>query len=238
MDNATQKQIWDTLMEDIKNPYGVAGVMGNLMSESSMNPICITGYAGVTAAEYVANIKDGKMSLDQFIHDSVAFGLAQWRYWSRKESLIHFTGINRIDDPIAQIRYLLWEIKTYKAVWDTLINAKSVQEASDVVMLKYEKPANTSDAIKQKRANYGQQFYDKFANPTPAPTKKYVRTTTDKVFLRRGNDKSYTSITRINKAGQTFQWVATSDNGWHAVKYTNPDMVGWISGEFSEVVSV
>ena len=40
------KRIWNLLMEAIGNPYGVAGLMGNLMAESSMNPLCKTGGKG------------------------------------------------------------------------------------------------------------------------------------------------------------------------------------------------
>ena len=31
-----EKQIWDRLYSHIKNPYGVAGVMGNFQAESAM----------------------------------------------------------------------------------------------------------------------------------------------------------------------------------------------------------
>ena len=39
----TEKQIWDLLMKKIENPYGVAGIMGNLYAESSMRTTCMTG---------------------------------------------------------------------------------------------------------------------------------------------------------------------------------------------------
>lgn len=230
--------IWDLLMADIKNPFGVAGLMGNLMAESSMKETKITGKINMTGAEYVAQIKNGDVSTETFAHDGIAYGLAQWRYWSRKESLLNFVGRANIDDVASQVRFLLWEIKTYKEVWSTLLTAKSVREASDMVLLKYEKPANVGDSAKEKRAAYGQKYYDQFVqhqqNQAYDTEKKYVRTTADKVVVRSGNDKGYASIGRINKVGTKYEWVATAYNGWNAIKFS-PTMVAWVSGEFSEV---
>lgn len=235
-----EQLIWDLLMEDIKNPFGVAGLMGNLMAESSMKETKITGKINMTGAEYVAQIKNGAVTTETFAHDGIAYGLAQWRYWSRKESLLNFVGRTNIDDVALQIRFLLWEIKTYKEVWSTLLTAKSVREASDMVLLKYEKPANVGDSAKEKRATYGQKYYDQFAKPEPnhdpMPEKKYLRTTADKVNVRSGNDKGYATVGRINKSGTKYEWIATANNGWHAIKFS-PTMVAWVSGEFSEVVN-
>ena len=57
---------------------------------------------------------------------------------------------------------MLKELPKYKTVWKTLIGATSIAEASDIVLLRYEKPADTSDKVKAKRQLYGQQFYEKF----------------------------------------------------------------------------
>lgn len=44
-----------------------------------------------------------------------------------------------------------------------LKTAKTVRAASDVVLLKFERPANQGEAVKQKRAQYGQVYFDKYA---------------------------------------------------------------------------
>ena len=41
-------------------------------------------------------------------------------------------------------------------------NAKSVLEASNIVLLQFERPANQSESVQAKRASYGQKYYDKF----------------------------------------------------------------------------
>ena len=164
-----EKKIWDLLMKEIKNPYGVAGLMGNLMAESSLNPFCKTGGKAdikkMPGQEYVDKVMCGHISSENFAHDGVAFGLAQWCYYSRKEALYkcireNGLGLGSIE---GQVGYILKELPKYKTVWKTLQNAVSVGEASDIVLLRYEKPANVSDKVKAKRALYAEGYYERHA---------------------------------------------------------------------------
>lgn len=241
---AEDKKIWDQLYRDIGNPYGVAGIMGNLFAESSMNPYCISGSKAkdTTGIDYTNDVEAMIISKDEFMHDGVAYGLAQWRYYSRKERLYDMAkALNLpLGDAATQITYLLSEIRTYKTVWKTITMAKSVKEASDIVLEKYEKPANTSDAIKEKRSAYGMQYLDAFY-PINEPVKHtikntYIVTTTKNVFVRTGNGTEYTKIRRINKEGTEFPWVATSADGWNAIKLDKYDGVAWISGDYTKMV--
>lgn len=226
--NQGENTIWSLLIDKIKNPFGVAGLMGNLMAESSMNPACTTPV--VTSRDYINDIKRCEITSQEFAHDNVAFGLAQWRYWTRKEELIRFAGHEHIDHPIYQTWFLLKEIKSYKTVWDTLLNATSVKEASDIVMLRYEKPANTSDAAKEKRAAYGQMYYDQFAGQQQSEyvVKKYVKAKTQ-VNIRVTPDKLQPRLGELRK-GQTAELIST-ENGWHKIGV-------WVSGDYVDVIGV
>lgn len=246
---ADAKYIWDYLIKEIKNPFGVAGLMGNLEAESNLNPLCKTGGdKSISGKQYAEMVDNEEIDREHFIQDEVAFGLVQWRYWSRKDSLYAIWLAQRagtsIGDLDFQLEYLLFEIEEfYHSVWDTLKNATSVKEASDIVMLKYEKPGNTSDTAKNKRASMGLAYYTKYAEqksddkPADEPKGKYVRTTMDRVFIRQGNGKDYVAYTRIEKKGTQFKWVASSENNWHAVEFkiSKNKYIGWISGECSEL---
>ena len=72
-------------------------------------------------------------------------------------------------------------------------------------------------------------------DPTPAPsTTKNVTITCDNgtVNIRVGNDTKYAQITAV-KSGTVLPWVATAENGWHAVVVS--DRVGWVSGKYSKI---
>ena len=70
--------------------------------------------------------------------------------------------------------------------------------------------------------------------PAPISAMKRVRITSSggKVNIRVGNGLQYARITQADP-GTTFDYVATADNGWHAVKAAN--QVGWVSGEYSKI---
>ena len=243
-----EKLIWDMLMEAIGNPYGVAGLMGNLFAESRLDSLCKTGgknmdIISLTPEEYASFVMDGKITPYDFAHDECAFGLAQWRYWSRKEALYLFIRENKMDisDVSAQVKFLLKEIRTYKTVWNTLLNAKSLKEASDIVMERYERPANVSDKVKEKRAKFGQEYINKFAYaktpdiPSSEPAR--IRTIMQNVNIRRGNGKKYGVISQIPNRGTTFPYV-TKVGDWYAVEVVTGKQrqVGWISVDCSELI--
>ena len=243
------EKIWNTLICLFPNPYGVAGIMGNLFAESSLNPSCCTGGGLKTKeakAEYIQKAKDGAISRDGFAHDGVAFGLAQWRFWSRKEAFYDFCKENfyAIDDQMGQLNYLWRDIgKNYKKLNETLQNATSVREASDAFMERYEKPGDMSEAAKEKRANYGNNYYNLFSEaPAPDTDELYVSTTAPRVNLRIGNGQEYSVVKRALVKGTKYKWVATAKNGWHAVIVPDGDgkttaKVLWISPDFSEIQS-
>ena len=99
--------------------------------------------------------------------DSAGYGLAQWTYWSRKQALIDFckTAGTSIGDLDMQLNFLWKELSDgYRGVINVLMNATSVIEASNTVLLQFERPADQSASVQLKRAEYGQAYYDKYAN--------------------------------------------------------------------------
>lgn len=178
-----EQTIWSTLFTAIGNAYGTAGLVGNLYSESALNPKNLQNNGNkalnMTDDEFTAAFDGGAYSADSFIHDGYGYGLAQWTYYSRKEALLNYAKApgKSIGDLDMQLAFLLQEIKAYTSVWNTLTTAKNVREASDAVLTKYERPADQSEAVQERRAGYGQTYYDKYAGqestpPTPAAEEK------------------------------------------------------------------
>ena len=161
-----EKRIWDALLEAIGNPYGAAGLMGNLYAESALNPRNLQqAYETVlrmTDDSYTANVDSGYYT--NFIHDGAGYGLAQWTYWSRKEKLLAFARSRgaSIGDLDMQLDFLIDEVKKYTAVWSALTGASSVRAASDAVLTGYERPRDMGEAVQIKRAGFGQKYYDTF----------------------------------------------------------------------------
>ena len=160
-----EQKIWSFLMQEISNPYGVAGLMGNIKAESNFNPCNLQNSyekrLGFTDESYTNAVDNGSYSRNSFCRDSAGYGLCQWTYWSRKQNLydtLKKSGAS-IGDLFSQLSFMLDELRAYKLL-DTLKTAKSVKEASDLILTRYEKPADQSENAKKRRAEMGQTIYN------------------------------------------------------------------------------
>lgn len=181
-----EKAIWDRLFAAIQNPYGVSGVLANFYAESALKSTNLQNSfekkLGMTDDEYTVAVDNG--SYTNFVHDSAGYGLFQATYWSIKESLLNFAkskGVS-IGDREMQVDWFIQAMKNdYKAIWTVLTTAKTVREASDAVLLKFERPADQSETVQERRAAYGEQFFAKYGNAATtaaAPTADEQKTGT------------------------------------------------------------
>ncbi len=166
--STNEQKIWNYLYAWLGNAYGTAGLMGNLFAESALLPNNLQntfekklGYSDTT---YTTAVDTGAYS--NFVKDSAGYGLAQWTYWSRKQALLSYAQAKgkSIGDLEMQLNFLTKELKeSYSSVVSALKSAASVTAASDIVLTKFEMPADQSSTHKKLRASYGQTYYDKYA---------------------------------------------------------------------------
>ena len=167
--NSNEEKIWNYLYAKLGNAYGVAGIMGNMYAESALNPQNLQNTyekkLGMTDAQYTAAV-DNK-SYTNFVHDSAGYGLVQWTYWSLKEEMLKYVQSKgaSVGDLGIQLEFLCKQLsESYtSSVWNVCKNAKSVLEASNAMLLKFERPADQGETVQAKRAGYGQTYYDKYA---------------------------------------------------------------------------
>lgn len=172
--NTNEERIWNYLVGKGISSAGAAGLMGNLYAESALNPKNLQNSyekkLGYTDDGYTAAVDNGSYS--NFVQDSAGYGLAQWTYWSRKQNMLEFARAagKSIGDLEMQLDFLFKELSEgYKTVLATLKAATTVKAASDSVLLNYERPADQSEAVKKKRASYGQTYYDRYAGAASKP---------------------------------------------------------------------
>ncbi len=165
--------VWNYFKGKGLNDFAVAGIMGNLYAESGFKPTNLQNTyeknLGYTDDSYTKAVDDG--SYDNFIKDSAGYGLAQWTYWSRKKALLKFAQAagESIGDLGMQLDFMWKEMQGYKSMMTTLNNATSVLEASNAILLQYERPADQSETAQTRRAGYGQTYYDKYAGAAQKP---------------------------------------------------------------------
>lgn len=162
--NTNEEKIWNYLKSKGLNDYGCAGMMGNLYAESALQPNNVQNGMGFEDNTYTLSVDNGTYS--RFVNDSVGYGLAQWTYWSRKQNLLNYAKSvgKSIGDLEMQLDFLMKELaESYKSVLNTLKTATTVVDASNDVLLKFERPADMGVKIQDRRAGYGQKYYDKYA---------------------------------------------------------------------------
>lgn len=152
-----EEKIWNYLKSKGLSDYGVAGLRPNNLQNT------YEGKFGMADAEYTELVDKGRYT--NFVRDSAGYGLAQWTYWSRKEALLAYAKASKksIGDLEMQLDFLLKELSSY-GLLGRLKTVSTVLEASNIVLLEFEKPASMNTAATQvKRAEYGQKYFDKYA---------------------------------------------------------------------------
>lgn len=245
-----EKTIWDYLMGKIGNAFGVAGLMGNLFCESGLRSNNVQNSfekkLGLNDETYTLAVDS--RAYGNFVRDGAGYGLAQWTFWSRKEALLKFAREKgkSIGDLQMQLDFLWKELKvSYQVVLVVLQNAENVREASDAVLLWYERPADQSDAVQIKRAGYGEGYLKKYGGTAEKPISGGM-SNADCPFLVRVSAKDL----RIRKgAGTDTDWTGKyvpagtytivevkagkgSDVGWGKLK----SGAGWIALSYAKRV--
>ena len=110
---------------------------------------------------------NGSLSIGGRARDGyVGYGLAQWTYWNRKALLwdmAHEAGVS-IDNIGIQLKVLDYELKnSYKSVRDTMQNTTDLTVATSAFLKGYERPADQSDSVVQKRTGGAISYYNTYS---------------------------------------------------------------------------
>jgi len=163
-----EEKIWNFFKSKGLNDYACAGILGNANAESGLKPNNLQDTyqrkLNMTDDGYTQAVDN--RTYNNFIYDAAGYGIFQFTYWTLKKGLLEYArATNRsIGDLEMQLEYS-WQIfeKSYSSMLNTLKTATSVLEASNAVLLKFECPADQSVSMQNKRASYGQQYYNKYA---------------------------------------------------------------------------
>lgn len=169
--STNSEKIWNYCKSKGMSDYGCSGVLSSLDHESGLNPRNLEdryqSILGFNDESYVSAVDSGKYG--NFVKDCAGFGLAQWTWWTRKRGLLSFAqarGVS-IGDMEMQLDFMYKELsESFPSVLRTLMTASSALQASNAMLLQYERPADMGASAQSRRAVTAQKYYDKFANKT------------------------------------------------------------------------
>nr|DAX23671.1 MAG TPA: hypothetical protein [Caudoviricetes sp.] len=143
-------------------------------------------------------VDSGKISRAGFLNPlpnkQYGYGLAQWTSPKRKEKLYNLARSKgkSIGDENIQLEYLINELRiSYSKVWKTLQNAKSVREASDIVLKQFEMPEDVSESVCRLRESYGLKYLNaQEGNEMNDAIKKLIGVAINEIgYLEKASDK-------------------------------------------------
>lgn len=222
-DNA--QVIWDYLKSKGLSNCGAAGLMGNLFAESGLIPTNLQNSyeskLGMNDASYTVAVDNG--SYTNFTHDSAGYGLAQWTYWSRKQGLFQLCKSRgkSIGDLNTQLDFLYQELTTsYSQLLKILKTTSSVEEASNLVVTQFERPADqSSDALKQ-RALYSQRYFNTYSTQKEEMAKMKYSNANQPLVCMMTNSTCYKQTRKMDIKGVL--WHSTGANNKTIKRYVQP----------------
>lgn len=167
----TEKQIYEYFKSKGLTSEGVAGLMGNMISESGLRSNNLQNsfekILGMNDIQYTEAVNNGSYNREQFSRDKAGYGLCQWTWWTRKQALYEYARQlgHTIDSCEMQCYFLFRELcDNYKGVLNVLVTSNDVRKCSNIVLTDFEKPKDQSEEVKNKRYNNAIQIYNKYNN--------------------------------------------------------------------------
>jgi len=165
---AHPRRIWDYLYSQIGNAYGVAGIMGNMYTESGLRPNNLDNVAndvfGMSDEAYTNAVDNGTYT--GFNTDGSYYGLNQWGGVRKQKMLAYAKSIDAsIGSLEAQLGFVMQELNTayFSGLLKYMKNATSVREASDEWLRVFGGVPDKPEESRAYRAARGQEFFDAYA---------------------------------------------------------------------------
>lgn len=236
------KKIWDRFISSGFSEIETAAIMGNLYDESHFFSNNLQNSFEVrfnmNDEAYTSMVNTKLYPEKSFVNDGAGYGLAQWTYWSRKQALYDYT-INkgfRIDDFDRQLSFIINELNiNYKGVVKMLKESKTIEEASNIILTQYERPADQGPVVQKRRYEYAKIYYHKFSKSASVKNDDSYLVIVDRADLniRSGPSISYQSKGKTGKG--KFTIVETKDN-WGLLKSYSKNRDGWICLDYTKRV--
>lgn len=165
---ADAPRMWEFLTKSCGlSDVAAAGAMANWDAECALKSTNLENRGNnalkMTDEEYTEAVDNGTYTA--FCTDRYGYGLCQWTHPERKTEMIdyiHGRGMS-IGNSYGQMDFFWKEIRGYKKLMEILATTTSVQEASDAIMIMYEKPGDKSKEAKKRRSDKALEYYNRFA---------------------------------------------------------------------------
>lgn len=160
----SNQSIYNILRTGGMTKEGACAMLGNMAAESAMRANNAQDIYGVVDEDYTFATDNGQ---NNFVNDSIGYGLCQWTLASRKQKLLSYAksqGVS-VGDESMQVNFCLKELKEdFPDIWKTLTTSHDLLTCTQVILNVYENPAVKNLGT---RLNYAQKAAEYFDNAKP-----------------------------------------------------------------------
>ena len=218
----TEQIIWNFFKQKGLSDYAVAGIMGNLQAESNLRSNNLedtkSKELGLSDEEYTKRVDNGTYT--NFVDDSCGYGIAQWTTTGRKRKLLTICKANNksISDLSCQLALIYEELQELN-ILTTLEKVKSISEASNLFLKKFENPKKQNITVQDQRTKLGKKIYEILKNSEGGTTMKYTDKNAPLVCMQT-NSTCYKGTSKIDIKG--ILWHSTGANNPNIKRYVQP----------------
>ena len=153
---------------------GACALLAQIQHESAFRANNAEDSKGVDDQVYTARVDNGQITKQQFMHDSIGYGYAQWTYYFRKGLMWDYFKARKksISDSETQIDFLIWEMKAYfQNQWKLVTTSNNLKDCTWELLDKWENPAEKTNNM-NRRFLSAQKFYEQFKDLTIGEVRK------------------------------------------------------------------
>ena len=217
----TQEYIWNYFINKGFSPYGIAGMMGNIEKESNFIANNVEdGRSPYSDEQYTKMVDNG--TYNNFVHDGIGYGLVQWTYSVFKQDLL--TRCKNAEKSISNIDCQLDQLYAHlqsEGLFNKIKNATSIEDASNLFLTKFERPADQSDKVKNIRIECAKNIYNQFIkNQKKGGNGMKYSKTNPPIICMQTNSTCYKGTSKMSVKG--ILWHSTGANNTTIKRYVQP----------------
>ncbi len=223
-----RKEIFNWYVAHGLSEAGAAGMAANIEKESRNDSRNLQNSyekkLGYTDETYTKAVDSGKYT--KFASDRAGYGFCQWTSAGRKKGLLEYAKKKdkSIGDPIMQLEYSLREMS--RSLKGVLCSIKDPFEAGRQVMLKFERPANQTEANQRIRGNLAVTIYNECSVKKSEDEKKEdLSVKIIRHYLKK--NRCYIAGAKIKPNGSLVH--STGCNNKNVTRYVDDESLGKVS---------
>lgn len=148
---------------------GACAMLGNMAAESAMRSNNAQDIYGVVDEDYTAATD---MGANNFVGDSIGYGLCQWTLASRKQKFLNYArqqGVS-IGDETMQVNFCIKELRDdFPDIWKTLTTSHDLMQCTQLVLNVYENPDVKNLGTRLDYARQAQAAFESGQPPDACP---------------------------------------------------------------------